>query len=287
MRKFANMTPNPRFPSVKITYAVRDAPVATPVYTISGLVTRDGTVTPGVAIEFPLIGTNTTNGSGVYSQSAVAGYTGVVIPHYSAGSFTPASRSYSSLAADATDQNYALYLPQSSEFVVLNRSGSFNLDFSVATTTGFFAVQDFFGNIVIHADGAASLSFSNESATVWPCLSATDAFRYGSIVDLQAGATQGFSGSVDIQLLVNLAQLVATAGSITDVTISSAQTQLTQVALYNNGMSSAQVNAVLIALDSTGATGGSLSITGNSAPTGGGATAKTSLQGKGWFVDTD
>lgn len=285
---------SPRTPQARmqrlVTGALPYPGPAAPVtsLTISGVVTRDGTVTSGIAVEFTSIGTVITNSSGIYSQTAAyTGYTGNGIPHYSAGSFTPSSRSYSSIAANQTGQDYVLYLPQSSEYVVLNRAGAFNLNIVATSNTGYFAVQDFFGNIVIHANGGAELDYANESATVWPCFSSTDAFRYGSIVDLQAGGIQGFAGSVDVSLLVNLTQIVASDGAITDVTISSAQTQLTQVALYNNGMGSTEVNAILIALDSTGATGGTVSITGNSAPTGGGATAKTNLQGKGWIVETD
>ena len=51
----------------------------------------------------------------------------------------------------------------------------------------------------------------------------------------------------------------------------------------------ANINAILVALDANGLTGGSVYLQGgaNAAPTGAGATAKTSLQGKGWTVFTN
>lgn len=278
------MTPNPRFPNSKITYAVRDAAVS---YLISGAVTRNGTEVPGIAIEFTALGTVTTNVSGVYVQSAPAGYNGTGIPHYSAGSFTPASRVYTNLAGSAGAQDYVLYLAVGTETVLLNRAGAFALNFVVTTTTGYFAVQGEAGEITIHPDGSVLMDFANTFCTVWPCLSATDAFNHGSILTLAAASQQGISAGLDISLLTNLTEITASDCEINDFTVTSASTDLLQISLYNNQLDASAVNALLVAMDSAGASGGSISITGNAAPSGAGITAKNNLIGKGWLVDTD
>lgn len=261
---------------------------AYPLYTISGTVARNGTLTPGIGIEFTSIGTAVTNSSGSYSQSVPAGYTGNGIPHYSAGSFTPSSRSYSGVAANATGQHYALYVTEGTETVVLNRAGAFALNFAITTTTGYYAVQDINGVITVHTSGDATvLDFSNTSCTVWSCFSATDTFNYGHITLIGAASTQGFSGAIDLSQLTQLIEIIADTCDINDVTITSANVALTSVILFNNLLDTTAVNAILVGLDSTGAVNGSVSITGNQAPSGAGLTAKTSLQGKGWTVDTD
>jgi len=54
------------------------------------------------------------------------------------------------------------------------------------------------------------------------------------------------------------------------------------------GMVAAEINNILIDLDATGVNNGYCDLTGShAAPTGAGAAAKTSLQGKGWTVDTN
>lgn len=291
MRTYRTFTPDPRFPQSKVRYAVPDAPTPTPptpTYTITGVVARSGTVISGAGIEFTSLGTVTTDGSGVYTQTVTQGYSGTALPHYAyTGSFTPASIVYSNVVANASAQNYDFYISPGTESVVLTRPGVFALSFVVNTSTGYLAVQDSFGNIVIHASGdLIDLDFSVTSCTVWPCFSATDAFNTGNITLIGAGAN-GLAGDLDLSLLTKLAFLAVADQQLTSITFTSASTLLTDIAAQGNGMGASETNAILVAADSTGAINGSLSLTNNSVPSGAGAAAKTSLQGKGWFVDTD
>lgn len=287
MKKFASMVPNPRFPNAKVTYAVRDAPVPTPTYTITGVVERSGTVMSGIGVEFTSLGTVTTDGSGVYSRTVSQGYSGTSIPHYSSGSFTPANRVYTSVAANASAQDYVFYLPTGTDTVTLYRDGVFALEFIITTTTGYFAVQDDVGNVTIYTSGEAALfDYAVTFCTAWPCFSATDAYNTGSITILQKGGIQGFAGTVDLTGLPNIVQLIASEGSVNDLLVAGCN-QLTDISVYNNLLGLGEVNAVLIALDANGALNGQIYITGNAAPTGGGVTAKSNLEAKGWFVVTD
>jgi hypothetical protein len=58
---------------------------------------------------------------------------------------------------------------------------------------------------------------------------------------------------------------------------------------YNCALSQTSVNNILISLDTAGQLNGTVNLAGgtSAAPSGAGATAKTSLQGKGWTVVTN
>lgn len=291
MRTYRTFTPDPRFPQNKVRYAVPDAPLPTPptpTYTVTGVVARSGTVMSGAGIEFTALGTVTTDGSGVYSQTVTQGYSGTALPHYAwAGSFTPAQRVYTSVAANASSQDYDFYVSPGSENVLITRPGAFALDFLASSTTGYFAVQDVSGNITIYANSSeAVLDFANMTCHLWPCFSATDAYNTGQLTDLQAAGVEGMAGDLDLTGLSALTQIVCSGNQITSLTLVGC-TSLSQISAYNCLMGATEVNAVLMQTDANGVLGGSLSITGNAAPTGGGVTAKSNLQGKGWFVDTD
>jgi len=73
---------------------------------ISGTVTAGGAALPGVVIS-GLPGTPTTNASGVYTATVDYGFSGTATPILAGYAFTPSSRTYSSLAADQTGQDYA------------------------------------------------------------------------------------------------------------------------------------------------------------------------------------
>jgi RHS repeat-associated protein len=75
--------------------------------TIVGTVTVSGTPLAGVAISAPGGSCTSTNGSGQYSCLVPHGWTGNVTPSASGYLFTPASRSYSSLANNPTAQNFS------------------------------------------------------------------------------------------------------------------------------------------------------------------------------------
>ncbi len=77
-------------------------------YTISGYVKNAGSVgISGVTLTFSNSGgTATTDTSGYYSKAFTAAWTGVVTPSKSGSAFTPATRSYSGVTANQTNQNY-------------------------------------------------------------------------------------------------------------------------------------------------------------------------------------
>ncbi|MBK7060433.1 MAG: S8 family serine peptidase [Rubrivivax sp.] len=82
--------------------------VAAPTYQISGTVTLNGTALSSVS----LAGTNgvsctPSNAAGQYNCTVPSGWSGSVTPSLSGYTFAPASRSYSSVLANQTAQNYA------------------------------------------------------------------------------------------------------------------------------------------------------------------------------------
>ena len=286
---FGNFNPQVRIYSGVVADAAQQnyAYTAAPLLTISGVVSRSGTNSSGIAVELTSIGTVTTNGSGAYSASVPTGYSGTGIPHYSSGSFTPATRSYSSLASNQTSQNYALYVSPGTENVLISRPGAFAIDFVATSSTGYFAVEDESGNITIYAnDSEVVLDYVNTFCYLRPCFSATDSFNTGHLVTIEVAGVQGMAGDLDVSGLTSLTSLVVNNNDVTSITATGCPV-LTNVVAYNSQLGVSELDNLLIQLNNNGALGGSASLTGLGIPTGGGATAKTALQGKGWFVDTD
>lgn len=176
--------------------------------------------------------------------------------------------------------------PAGTENVRLTRPGAFALSFAASADTGFFAVKSEQGVVTIHPNGTGvTLDYSSSFCNVSPCLSATDSYNTGHLTDLGAGAN-GIAGDLDLTGLSALVSVAVAEQEITSLTLVGC-TSLTQISAYNCQMGSSEINAVLLQTDSNGARAGTLSITGNAAPTNAGVTAKASLISKGWFVDTD
>ncbi len=76
-----------------------------PTYTISGVVTSAGSPLAGVVLS-GLPGNPSTNASGFYTTTVSYGWTGTVTPIMTDYQFTPASRSYTTVSFDQTDQDY-------------------------------------------------------------------------------------------------------------------------------------------------------------------------------------
>jgi len=74
-------------------------------YTISGTITAGGAALPGVVVS-GLPGSPTTNSSGVYAATVDYGFSGTATPVLAGYAFTPPSRTYSSVTADQTGQDY-------------------------------------------------------------------------------------------------------------------------------------------------------------------------------------
>ena len=77
-------------------------------YQISGTITQGGSTLSAVSLSASAGGTCTTsNTSGVYSCSVPQGWSGTVAPALAGYTFTPTLRSYASVGANQTTQNYA------------------------------------------------------------------------------------------------------------------------------------------------------------------------------------
>lgn len=94
--------------------------------------------------------------------------------------------------------------------------------------------------------------------------------------------------TADLQVLTGLTTLVL-SGSATRLIDVTNTPNLTRLDLVNCSLSTSDVNTILIALDGNGKNSGltQLSQTPSAPPSGAGATAKTSLQGRGWTVSTN
>ena len=78
-------------------------------YTISGTVTADGLALEGVSIS-GLPGTPSTDNSGHYTTTVNYNWSGTAIPIKTGYTFEPASRIYSNVTSNQTNQDYATYL---------------------------------------------------------------------------------------------------------------------------------------------------------------------------------
>ncbi|NJL58900.1 MAG: choice-of-anchor D domain-containing protein, partial [Desulfobacteraceae bacterium] len=107
-----------------VTATITDSTVSN--YTISGYV-RDATSTGMSSITLTFSnsgGTATTNTSGFYTKTVSSGWTGMVTPSKSGYTFTPATRSYSSLTANQTNQNYTGGVPPAAFRIWIDKNGS-------------------------------------------------------------------------------------------------------------------------------------------------------------------
>ena len=84
-----------------------DAAAGTTTYTVSGTVTTSSTALSGVHFAAPGNICTTSDAQGHYSCSVPQGWSGTVTPSLSGYAFTPASRNYSSVAANQSAQDYA------------------------------------------------------------------------------------------------------------------------------------------------------------------------------------
>jgi hypothetical protein len=95
--------------------------------------------------------------------------------------------------------------------------------------------------------------------------------------------------TLDFSKLVRTGQISISGNSfLTNITLGNSLNCL-NIDLSGNALSQSSVNAILVAIDTAGYSNGTLNLGAgtNSAPSGAGSTAKTSLQGKGWTVTTN
>ena len=94
--------------------------------------------------------------------------------------------------------------------------------------------------------------------------------------------------TADLQTLTGLTLITASASATRLIDVTNTP-NLTRLDLVNCALSTSDVNAILVALDANGKSNGLVQITQtpSAPPSGAGATAKTSLQGKGWTVSTN
>ena len=94
--------------------------------------------------------------------------------------------------------------------------------------------------------------------------------------------------SLDLTGLSSIEELYHRNTVLTHINITGC-TNLNDVDLYDNNLTEASVDHVLISLDNYGISNGSLFLSGgtNAIPSAAGLAAKTSLEGKGWYVEVN
>lgn len=130
-----------------------------------------------------------------------------------------------------------------------------------------------------------SVSYNDNALTnAFPDLSSNTAF-----VNIYCSNNNLVESVPDVSLNTSLTLLQLHSNSLTGSNITSVAAVLLTVRLENNALSEVAVNGILVALDTAGGAAGTCDLSGgtNAAPTGAGATAKTSLGGKGWSVNTN
>jgi hypothetical protein len=135
---------------------------------ISGHVTEaDGTMVPGVTLT-GLPNTPTTNPAGYYLDTAATGWSGTVTPVLAGYSFEPENRSYSSIAADQTDQDYtatAGYYNSPSNYQVIPEvlwapatgGGTWMTEVQITDVTGGSEVSVYFNSVTGERRGPITL----------------------------------------------------------------------------------------------------------------------------------
>ncbi|MGA2092434.1 MAG: hypothetical protein ABSH16_03365 [Sedimentisphaerales bacterium] len=198
---------------------------------------------------------------------------------------------------------------------ILTGDGSTDYNFTAETSTGYFAVQDASGTIVIYAnDSNAFVAGSNAFCKVWPCISAVDsnfsgdltyldvssgdigdlnltALDVSSCVKLQILSAQDNGALVDLDL-TGLTQLTVLYCSGNNSQVSATISNCPQLVIFDCNscaLTQAAVDAALAACDANGMLDGNFIASGglNSAPSAAGLLSKASLQGKGWGVSTN
>jgi len=94
--------------NVSSDYTEQDYIGTPPTYTISGTILEaDNTAVDGVTVTFSNGGgSTTTNSSGYYTKTVAQGYSGSATPSKSGWTFSPASKPYSSVSSDYSNENY-------------------------------------------------------------------------------------------------------------------------------------------------------------------------------------
>lgn len=108
--------------------------VPTPVssWLISGQFTQSGTGMGSMGLVFPTVGTAATTGDGTYAISVPNGYSGTTIPLGIGGIFTPLFRVYTSVAANALNQDYAFTPAPSASLLISGTIAEDGTGFSTA-----------------------------------------------------------------------------------------------------------------------------------------------------------
>lgn len=118
MSQYASISYNRRTPWAQVQRILHEAPLPAPTppppsvyYLVSGTLTENGSIPSfSAGIEFSSLGTYFTAASGSYGLLVAQGYSGLAIPHYPLGDFTPQTRTYVSVGTDIPDQDYD-YVP--------------------------------------------------------------------------------------------------------------------------------------------------------------------------------
>src|SRR6266545_4794428 len=191
-----------------------DAPAVT-TYSVSGTVTRGGTALSGVNFTATGGGSCTVSTTaGQYACSVAQGWSGSVTPSLSGYSFTPASRSYSSVAANQTAQDYAATATTTTKLV-----SSFNPS-TAGANVGFTATVSGVaptGSVAFTADGttlsgcaAVALPAGSANAKTATCSTSSLAAGTHSIVASYGGdASNAASASAPLSQVVNASSAAA------------------------------------------------------------------------------
>jgi hypothetical protein len=190
--------------------------------------------------------------------------------------------------------------------------GVTDYNFSAASSTGWFAVQDAHGAVTIYEqDANAFVAGSSAFVKVWSCLSGTDSTVSGSLVylDMIAGDigplaivsfdVEKLAGLINLELSVNpitslngvkfpdglqavgftLTNIASVIGAIFPASLQSAD-------FSDTSLAQSSVDFILAILDANGVHNGfcDLSAGTSAAPSVAGLASKASLVAKGWSV---
>jgi hypothetical protein len=165
-----------------------------PTYSISGTVTCGETGLANVTLTFSnSAGTTTTNNNGYYSHNVPLGWSGTVTPSKEGYMFTPANKSYTSVKAEKTHQDYtaSAIIPP---WILLNRN---LLNFGVNQAGNHSPSQTF----LISNSGGGILNWTISDNTSWLTCSPTSGTNSGEVTvsaDASGLAAGTYNGTITV-----------------------------------------------------------------------------------------
>ncbi|UCH94066.1 MAG: hypothetical protein JSV88_27885 [Candidatus Aminicenantes bacterium] len=163
--------------------------------TISGAARQsDGTGIPGVTLTFSGQGTAVTDDNGDYSKLVLFGWSGTVTPAKAGYTFSPTSRTYTSIKTDQPDQDYIDYTAGASPEISLS---PIKLNFAADASGNVSGAQSF----LVSNSGGGTLNWTVSAVQGWISFSPSSGTNSGYVtvsVDPTGLSADTYNGTITV-----------------------------------------------------------------------------------------